>query len=82
MNTKKSNNKQKRDLFIQNAFEDVNKVKDFSKLYTRVFCVFAKLGLYLDAKQENFFGNENWGNSECMDDLKLSTKDFLTRYIK
>ncbi len=82
MNTEKNTNKQKRDLFIQNAFEEVNKISDFSKLYIRVFCVLAKLGLQLDAKRENFFGNEYWGNPEYMEKLKLDTKDFLTRHIK
>ena len=72
---------QARAFLIQEALNEINEVIDFSKFYTRVFCVFAKYGLLLDAKEEDFLSGVEWSNPACREILIKRVKQFLIKNI-
>ena len=70
-----------RRFLIQHALNEICEVSDFSKFHTRVFCVFAKLGLSLDAKKDNFLSGSEWSNLAQKDILIKRVEHFLIEHI-
>ena len=50
----RSNPEEARKFLLQHALSEIEEPADFSKFYTRVFCVFAKYGLLMKTKEEMF----------------------------
>ena len=67
---------------IQNALDEIYNVPDYSDFYSNTFCVIAKFGLQLKAKEEKLFETGDWHNPECKDNLIEKVSNFLIRYIK
>lgn len=74
--------KQKRKEFIQQVFDKIRNVPEYSDFYTHSFYVFASLGLFLKAKEEKFFENKDWNNLECREELLNEIYTFLKKYIR
>lgn len=71
-----------RKMLIQDAMEEFIKKKDFRDFSRSAFCVIAKFGLQLDAKQENLFNSEEWSNPERKEDLIRRIEKFLVKNIR
>ena len=68
---------------IQQALDEINDVSNYSTFSRNVFCVIAKFGLQIAAKEEGLFTNENRANPELsQDELKTKLKEFIFKYIK
>ncbi len=67
---------------IQHALDEICNVPDYSDFYTNTFCVIAKFGLQLKAKEEKLFEKGDWHNPEYHDELLEKVKAFLIKYIK
>ena len=74
--------KQARWSLIQQALDEVCNVPDYRNFRSNTFCVIAKFGLQLKAKEEKLFETGDWHNRECRDDLMQRSCIFLTRHIK
>jgi len=74
--------KQARWSLIQHALDEIYNVPDYSNFYSNTFCVIAKFGLQLKAKEERLFGTGDWHNPECRDELIEKVKVFLIKYIR
>ena len=72
---------QARQFLIQHALNEIIEVTDFSKFHSKVFCVFAKYGLNLEAKAENILSGDEWSNSTCREILISRVEQFLTTHI-
>ena len=70
-----------RAFLVQNALNEINEDSDFSRFRTKVFCVFAKFGLNLEAKAENFLSGGEWTNPACRKALIKRVEEFLTKHI-
>lgn len=70
-----------REFLKQEALNEICSVSDHSKFHGQVFCVFAKYGLQLTAKEENFFSGDEWSNHDCRDVLIKRVKQFLDKHI-
>ena len=71
-----------RSMLVQDAMDKIINVPNFCDFYQRSFCVIAKFGLQLKAKEEKLFATESWGNPECKDELIGNIRKFLNRYIR
>ncbi|MBY9016838.1 MAG: hypothetical protein KGD68_14205 [Candidatus Lokiarchaeota archaeon] len=71
-----------REFLRKEALSEICSVSDFNKFHDQVFCVFAKYGLQLEAKKEEFFSGEEWRKPECRDALIEKVKQFLDKHIK
>ncbi len=82
MSIKPLTKEQAREFLKQCALNEISEVTDFTYFYRRVFCVFAKYGLQLEAKEEKFFSGDEWSNPNCRDVLINKVKQFLNKHIK
>ena len=71
-----------REFLKQEALNEICCVSDYHKFRDRVFCVFAKYGLQLEAKKEEFFSGAEWSNPDGRDALIEKVKQFLDKHIK
>ena len=69
MTAKSSKVKQARFSFIQHAFEEICNVPSYSDFRKNTFCVLAKFGLQLKAKEEKLFKTGDWYDPECRGEL-------------
>ena len=67
---------------IQHALDEICNVPEYNNFRSNTFCVIAKIGLQLKAKEERLFEIGDWHNPECKDDLIQKIRDFLIRHIK
>jgi len=82
MNNTNHTKEQAREFLKQEALKEIFEITDFTRFHTRVFCVFAKYGLQLTAKEEGLLSGDEWSNPECKDDLVKRVERFLDRHIK
>ncbi|KKM62680.1 hypothetical protein LCGC14_1519250 [marine sediment metagenome] len=66
---------------VQETLNEIIDIKYHYEFRRRVFCVTAKLGLQMDAKQENLFLSEEWSNPERKEVLMRRIEKFLVKYI-
>ena len=74
--------KQARWSLIQQALDEVCNVPDYRNFRSNTFCVIAKFGLQLKAKEEKLFETGDWHNPECHGELIEKVKAFLIIYIR
>ena len=74
MNSKPHTKEQAREFFKQEALKEICEIIDFTRFHTRVFCVIAKYGLQLEAKEEELLSGDEWSNPECKDVLVKRVK--------
>ena len=72
---------QAREFLIQEALNEINENSDFAKFNREVFCVLAKYGLNLKAKEENFLSGDEWSNPACRGVLVKRVEQFLKKNI-
>ena len=72
---------QARRFLIQHALNEICENSDFSKFYRSVFCVIAKYGLQLEAKEGELFSGDEWSNPACREILIKRVEQFLIKYI-
>ena len=82
MNTKHHTVEQAREFLRQEALNEICSVSDYDKFHDQVFCVFAKYGLQLTAKERCFFSGDEWSNPDYRDELIKRVKQFLDKHIK
>jgi len=82
MNTKHHTVEQAREFLRQEALNEICSVSDYSKFHDQVFCVFAKYGLQLTAKERGFFSGDEWSNPDCRYLLIIRVKQFLDKHIR
>ncbi len=82
MTAKSEEVKQARQSLIQHAFREICNVPSYSDFRSNTFCVIAKFGLYLKAKEEKLFKTDAWYAPECKVELLEKMKTFLIKYIK
>ena len=82
MNSNNPKHVEARNMMVQTAIDEINDVKDFNDFYRRSFYIIAKLGHQLIAREEKLFGNEDWSNPECKDELIKKVRKFLVKHIK
>ena len=70
-----------REFLKQEALNEICSISDYRKFRDRVFCVFAKYGLQLAAKDENFFSGDDWTNPDSRDALIKKVKRFLDKHV-
>lgn len=73
---------QAREFLKQEALNEIREILDFTHFYRRVFYVFAKYGLQLEAKEEEFFSGDEWSYSDCRDELIEKVTQFLNKHIR
>jgi len=73
---------QAREFLKQDALKEINKKSDFTGFHDRVFCVVAKYGFQLKAKEEGLLSGDEWSNPACKDILMERVKQFLDKHIK
>ena len=74
--------KQARWSLIQHALDEICNVPEYSNFYSNTFCVIAKIGLQLKAKEEKLFETGDWHNPKFRDELKEKVKAFLIKNIR
>jgi len=72
---------QAQQFLIQHALNEINENTVFSKFSRRVFCVFAKYGLQLKAKEEEFFSGDEWSSPSHREILVKRVEQFLIKHI-
>ncbi len=72
---------QARAFLVQNALNEIIEISDSSKFYTKVFCVFAKYGLLLDARGEDFFSGDEWSSPSHREVLIKKVEQLLIKQI-
>ena len=82
MSSKPLKKEQAREFLKQCALNEISENTDFTHFYRSVFCVFAKYGLQLTAKKEEFFSGDEWSNPNCRDVLIEKVKQFLNKHIR
>ena len=82
MTAKSEEVKQARQSLIQHAFGEICNVPRYSDFRSNTFCVIAKFGLQLKAKEEKLFKTGDWYAPECKGELLEKVKAFLIKYIK
>ncbi len=82
MTAKSDDVKQARWSFIQQAFEEICNIPSYSDFRRNTFCVIARFGLQLKAKEEKLFKTGDWYAPECKGELLEKVKAFLLKYIK
>jgi hypothetical protein len=73
---------QAREFLKQEALNEINDISDFSRFYTSVYCVIAKYGFQLEAKEEELLFGDEWSNPACRDVLTKRVEEFLSKHIK
>ena len=73
---------QAREFLKQEALNEIREILDFTHFYRRVFYVFAKYGLQLDAKEEEFFSGDEWSDPASKDMLMGKVEQFFDKHIK
>lgn len=74
-------NEEARQFLIQHALNEIRYTPDFTKFERCVFCVFAKYGLILKAKEEDFFSEDEWSNPASREILIKRVEQFLIKHI-
>ncbi|TKJ20454.1 MAG: hypothetical protein CEE43_12310 [Promethearchaeota archaeon Loki_b32] len=82
MTAKSDEVKQARWSLIQQTFDKVCNVPNYSDFRSNTFCVIAHLGLQLIAKEEGLLNGEDWHNPECNEKLLEKVKAFLIKHNK
>jgi len=82
MSSKNHTKEQAREFLKQEALKEICQITDFTQFYTRVFCVIAKYGFQLEAKEEGLLMGDEWSNPECKDVLVKRVELFLDKHIK
>jgi len=82
MNSKNHTVEQAREFLRREALNEICSVPDYNKFHDQIFCVFAKYGLLLTAKEEGFFSGDEWSNPDPRDVLIKRVKQFLDKHIR
>ena len=82
MDPNKFTKEQAREFLKKEALKEINNVSDFTRFQTRVFCVIAKYGMQLEAKEEGLLSGDEWSNPACKDVLVKRVEQFLDNHIK
>lgn len=82
MNHTNHTKEQAREFLKQEALKEIRKVSDFGRFQDRVFCVLAKYGLQLNAKEEELLSGDEWSDPECKNFLLKNIELFLDKHIK
>lgn len=81
MNHTNHTKEQAREFLVQNALSEINENTDFSKFSRNVFCIMAKYGLQLEAKEEELLSGDEWSNPACREILIKRVGQFLIKHI-
>ena len=73
---------QAREFLKQEALKEINKKSDFTGFHSRVFCVIAKYGFQLEAKEEELLSGDEWSNPACKDLLVKRVEQFLDNHLR
>ncbi|TES96001.1 MAG: hypothetical protein E3J90_08875 [Promethearchaeota archaeon] len=73
---------QAREFLKQEALKEIHEITDFNRFHTRVFCVIAKYGFQLIAKEEGLLSGDEWSNPSCREKLVKRVERFLDKHIK
>ena len=82
MNKTNLTNEEARELLKQEALKEIRSVSDFIKFHGQVFCVIAKYGFQLKAKEKNLLSGHEWSNPAFKDILLEKVEHFLDKNIK
>ncbi len=82
MNNTHHTKEQARKFLKREALKEITEITDFTSFKTRVFCVIAKYGLQLEAKEEGLLSGDEWSNSAYRDVLIKRVAQLLNKYIK
>ena len=82
MNHTNHTKEQAREFLKQEALKEIRKVSDFGGFQNRVFCVLAKYGLQLNAKEEKLLSGDEWSNPARKDFLLNKVELFLDKHVK
>jgi len=82
MTQKSEGVKEARNSLIQHLFEEICRGKEYSDFYSHVYCVIAKVGLQLKAREEGLFEAGDWTNSEYKQELIERAHQFLVKHIR
>lgn len=82
MTAKSDEVKQARWSLIQQAFNEICHVPNYSNFRSNTFFVIAKLGLQLKAREEKLFDTDDWYDPECREELTNKIREFLIKYIR
>jgi len=82
MNHTNHTKEQAREFLKQEALKEIHKVSDFGRFQDRVFCVLAKYGLQLNAKEEKLLSGDEWSNPARKDFLLNKVELFLDKHVK
>lgn len=67
----------KRDRFVQQLFDEICDVPEYSSFYVHIYSKIGGLGLQGKAKEENIFANGDWSTPKGKDDLLKKIEKFL-----
>lgn len=82
MSSKHLTVEQAREFLKQEALKEISDISDFTQFHTCVFCVIAKYGFQLKAKEEGLLSGDEWSNPACKDILVERVEEFLNKHIK
>ena len=82
MKNKPHTKEQAREFLKQEALNEINDNADFTQFQGRIFCVIAKYGLQLEAKEENLLSGDEWTNPAFKEILLKKVEHFLDAHIK
>ena len=73
---------QAREFLKHEALKEISEISDSTRFQTRAFCVIAKYGLQLNAKEEELLSGNEWCDPECKNLLLNKVELFLDKHIK
>ncbi len=82
MDGNKFTKEQAREFLKQEALKEISEVSDFTRFHTRVFCVIAKYGMQIEAKEEELLSGDEWSNPASKDILMKRVIEFFDKHIK
>ncbi len=82
MSSKHYTPEQAREFLRQEALSEICSVSNFNKFTDKIFCFFAKYGLQLEAKKEEFFSGAEWSDPDSKEVLIKKVKQFLDKHIR
>lgn len=82
MNNINHTKEQAREFLKQEALKEINGYADFTKFQSRTFCVVAKYGLQLEAKEEMLLTGDEWNDPSCKNILVDRIERFFDKHIK
>ena len=82
MNIKLHTKKQAREFLKQEALKEICDSIDFTKFQGQVFCVVAKYGLQLEAKEEGLLTGDEWNDPTLKEALKTRVEQFFDKHFK